>query len=557
MVRELLKTQAQLAGEPEMEILAGQLGLGNSIRGVTIIEAPDIVKFIEGGELLLTGLYAFKTCSIDEFEKYIAALHEKAVSAVFLKLGREVDLADAKVKLLKDYCDHFQIPLVNVPFNVSFQVIMSLVMENLFNEEVTRLKYYKTTNDNFCALSLSPEGGSIEQILGMLEKLIRNPVAICDQRYHCLYYSNAEYQDAGDFPNPTLLNPKIISRNLYYMQPGEPNRYRIDMKLASGQELFLLVWEVQSSFSSLDIIAIENALVALQYEFSRQFSIFELEQKFQNDLIESVLTGRLSSRDELERSRVFTGLSPESSYRVVCFSFSKLKDSGDFNERVFQINLLKDYLAKLIPNGQLHYTLDRVAWIQPVAPEQNLIQYRAWFQDFYKELSNCFTGSDEPLSLVAGIGRVVQGISALQYSYEEAEDALAAISLERVARSITDQDWLLFSDLGIFKLICKIDNSEDLMEFVPESLLLLYNSDNKQKDELIQTLDCYLANQLNLSQTAKDMFIHYKTAMYRLNRIKEITGIDFDNANEILSLRIGMIVYQMAQWRSEELGIEE
>ncbi|MDO5015946.1 MAG: PucR family transcriptional regulator ligand-binding domain-containing protein [Eubacteriales bacterium] len=556
-VRELLKIQSQLANEPEMELLAGEQGLDNKIRGVTIIEAPDIVKFIEGGELLLTGLYAFKTCTVEEFAKYIAALHEKTVSAVFLKLGREVDLADEKIKLLKDYCNQFQIPLVNIPFHVSFQVIMSLVMENLFNEEVTRLKYYKTTSDNFCALSLSPAGGSIEQILGMLEKLIRNPIAIFDQRNQCLYASNNEYRESDDFPNLFLLDPKIISRNHYYLQEGEPNRYRVDMQLASGQELYLLVWEVQSPFSALDIIAIENALVALQYEFFRQYSIFELEQKFHNDLIESTLNGKLSSKDEIERSRVFTGLSPEATYRVVCFAFSNLDDSVDFNKQILEINLLKDCVGRLIPGGQLHYTLDRVAWIQPVAREQSLIDYRAWFHEFYNKLSSCIKEKDEHLSLVAGIGRVVQGISALQHSYEEATDALAAISLEGVANSITDQNCLLFSDLGIFKLLYGIDSSEKLMEFVPESLLSLYNSDNKQKDELIQTLDCYLANQLNLSQTAKDLFIHYKTAMYRLNRIKEITGIDFENANEVLSVRIGMIVYQMAQWRSDNNNFKE
>ena len=43
----------------EVKLLGGEKGLDKEIKGVTIIEAPDIVKFIDGGEVLLTGLYAF------------------------------------------------------------------------------------------------------------------------------------------------------------------------------------------------------------------------------------------------------------------------------------------------------------------------------------------------------------------------------------------------------------------------------------------------------------------------------------------------------------------
>lgn len=45
------------------KLLGGAAGLGNEIKGATIIEAPDIVKFISGGEVLLTRFYAFQFCT--------------------------------------------------------------------------------------------------------------------------------------------------------------------------------------------------------------------------------------------------------------------------------------------------------------------------------------------------------------------------------------------------------------------------------------------------------------------------------------------------------------
>lgn len=54
-VADMLKTE--LFGGARL--LGGSLGVRNEIMGATIIEAPDIVKFISGGEVLMTGFYAF------------------------------------------------------------------------------------------------------------------------------------------------------------------------------------------------------------------------------------------------------------------------------------------------------------------------------------------------------------------------------------------------------------------------------------------------------------------------------------------------------------------
>ena len=95
-VRELLLAEEM----KDIKVLAGDRGLDKEIKGVTIIEAPDIVKFIDGGEVLLTGLYAFRSCTVDEFRTYINELSRKSVSALVLKRGRKVENADTKIELL-------------------------------------------------------------------------------------------------------------------------------------------------------------------------------------------------------------------------------------------------------------------------------------------------------------------------------------------------------------------------------------------------------------------------------------------------------------------------
>lgn len=102
----------------EVKLLGGEKGLDKEIKGVTIIEAPDIVKFIDGGEVLLTGLYAFRSCSIEEFQRYINELTRKSVSALILKKGRKVENADVKIDLLLEFAQTHGIPILEVPFEV-------------------------------------------------------------------------------------------------------------------------------------------------------------------------------------------------------------------------------------------------------------------------------------------------------------------------------------------------------------------------------------------------------------------------------------------------------
>ena len=134
-------------------LLWGKGGIGQEIRGVTIIESPDIVRFISGGEVLLTGLNAFQNCSPEEFRSYIAELAKKKVSALVIKQGRTVDFMEEKMAVIQEYAQKTEIPVIEIPFEMPFREILNTIMEHIFSEEVIRLKYFKTTHDNFTFLS--------------------------------------------------------------------------------------------------------------------------------------------------------------------------------------------------------------------------------------------------------------------------------------------------------------------------------------------------------------------------------------------------------------------
>ena len=101
-----------------------------------------------------------------------------------------------------------------------------------------------------------------------------------------------------------------------------------------------------------------------------------------------------------------------------------------------------------------------------------------------------------------------------------------------------------YSNLGFFQIFGEIDDVTELERYIPETLKKLYLYD-EHKGELITTLQMYLRNKQSIRKTADAMFVHYRTISYRLEKIKQVSGIDFDNANEVLAVSNGLIIYKM------------
>ncbi len=532
-------------------LISGEEGLDNEIKGVTIIEAPDIVKWINGGEVLLTGLYAFRSCSMEDFKNYIDELVKKKISALILKRGKPVEGAEDKVEYLIQFSGKHTIPILEVPFEISFRDVMSRLMERLFNEEVTRLKYFKTTHDNFSALVLGSEsiGVAIDQILDVLAKLIRNPVAAFNRQLDCIGASEGAERSLEIQKDAQSYEPGVYS-NYEYLRQQIDNRqqYIVKVKLNLRERLYLVITEEEDSFDVMDAIATESAIWALQFELVRQYSVTELEKKFQNDIMHNILNGKIDSISELQKNTSLLGVPINGSFRVIVFGLKgEDRDKRDFKSKISDTNLLSDAIACQMINVKIYNDLDRIVVVKEVNKEQTQEEYRQEIREIVDKVQAYVSRQDKELQVKAGVGKVVEGVINLPDSFKEANEAFTFVDIAGEISEDGNSQVTLFSDLGIFKLLCQLDNPELLLEYVPEGLQKLYNYKKPQRDDLLITLKTYLDRNLNLSKTAQDLFVHYKTASYRIEKIAKITGVDFDNANEVLAFRIGLVVYKMIE----------
>ncbi len=527
----------------KIKVLSGERWLDNEIKGVTIIEAPDIARFVNGGEILLTGLYAFKDCSVESMKQSMYELGDKKISALILKKARDIENIEDKLDIIREYSIEFHVPILEVAFEVSFKDIMVQIMGNLFSEEVKQLKYFKMMHDNFesLLLSLSSEENGITKIIGMLSNLIGNPVGVFQENFVCLGTTDEAFARFSRRESRAV-EFGIVSNYKYFLQTVQINdnaynQYVICLNQILGSKVYLVVTQVNEELDSMDCIVIESAIVALQYELSKQKAITELEKKYQNDIMHNILSGKIHTPEEIGKSATLLGIKVEEKYQAIVLAAEYHEKSESEVWGIKGRNLLNESVQCFFPTTDVLNEVNRVI----VILKGKVCGDREKIKTAVAQIQNNMIEHGTNVLIRAGTGKVVQSLANLKNSYREANDAFLFMDI------VGDQTVHImnFSDMGALQLLCKVKSPEALLEYIPESLQKLYQYKKGQREDLIITLQTYLDKNQNLTKTAQELYIHYKTAAYRMEKIVKITGIDFDNSEEVLAIRIGMVAYKI------------
>ena len=97
-----------------------------------------------------------------------------------------------------------------------------------------------------------------------------------------------------------------------------------------------------------------------------------------------------------------------------------------------------------------------------------------------------------------------------------------------------------FRDLGPYRFLYELQDSEAMLAFHRELLGKIELYDAQNQTELLKTLICYFKNDCNARITAKELFVHKNSVIYRVKRIEEITGLDLSDPEDRFNLQLGL-----------------
>ena len=543
-VRKLLESEQF----PKMKLLCGEKGLDLEVKGIRIIEIEDMERYLTGGEILITSFQVYLSCSDREVEQHFEDLVKSDISGFIVKKRKEYDPTGRRLSLLEKHCKKYEIPLVEISEDSYYWGIIRYVMIQVFDKDTARLKYFKITHDSFNTFILKNNGSSntASDIIKFLSIMIENPVVLYYGDLNCMVSTNSDNSKLILSDEIQPYKPNIITKFQYMKQmKGSCVQYVVKFAILSEVEIYITITEENRELTELDYMAIENAIINLQYGFLSEFAQNEVKKTYQRDLIHNILNGLLSSK-EMTEAAAQLGMKESDTYRVVDFHTIKKNVQRKYTkEQLHEVGVIVGELMYLLPDALIYRNMDQIVMIQQVDSDQTELEYQKEMEEIEEVIQRSILYRKKDTDFQIGIGKSVEGYQRLKESYYEASQAIKYIEIIRQVTGDKNKSVVQYSNLGFFQIFGKVDDMTELERCIPETLKKLYLYDDEHKGELITTLQMYLRNNQSIKKTADAMFVHYRTISYRLEKIKQISGINFDNANEVLAVSNGLIIYKM------------
>jgi sugar diacid utilization regulator len=125
---------------------------------------------------------------------------------------------------------------------------------------------------------------------------------------------------------------------------------------------------------------------------------------------------------------------------------------------------------------------------------------------------------------------------------ELARAASEALLAANVAEGSPETSVLAFEETGAYRLLLSAmsEDPAELQRFYAETVEPLVAYDEQYQTELVQTLATFLDADGNVAGTAQRLFTHRHTVYYRLERIKELSGLDVGSSDGREKLSLGL-----------------
>lgn len=324
------------------------------------------------------------------------------------------------------------------------------------------------------------------------------------------------YEDVRKMMNVRAFERLSASSSpVLFKSDRRPGASRVWSKITVGDTIVghLVVLALENNFSDEDIELVQLIADAVSLEMQKDGNLYN---GLRNEgFIKDLLAGKLREPEEIRERLRYLDCKFGNRLYIMTVAFS---DTDSSNMPKF---FMKDYLSRIISGGTaLIYEKHIVIIIscdneEPFAPElvQKLIVFLA------------------ENGMAAGLS---SGFSTLTETHRYYKQSLKAIELglhmygERVLYQYHDY---LFEHM-----LSTCSDQQNLYQFCHPSIFLLKEYDRKNKSSYLKFLYQYLENVNNPSGVISALNIHRNTLKYRIDKIKSVANINFNDSKQLLLL---------------------
>lgn len=501
------------------EIIGGRSGLKNRCKHMTILETPEGISWLEGGEFLVTAGYAFY--GKDEIkENMILEAYKKGVSAIAIKEMRY--FGSISEKLISD-SNKYGIPIIKIPYDVVYTDMISNFYYLLFYR---KNEYILSLNNIYeKLLNLSFEDKDIDGIIYSLSNLSNSNVFLYDNNLNLVSSNIINARSYNKISSIAPFNKKEftlfdIENKIVNFEINNSfiSVYPILKKEKPIAFIFIVTDEI---IGPLEQSSIEYGVSIISIRLKRDRDVNLSQPIFNKTLLEIMLYNKDLPTEFYSNVEKDIGWDKDGNIIGVCIKVDVIDGSNMDNvnyiihDIISVINGRENYLAtvrlnelfillKLEPDYYLEEVINKI--------QENICLHKSKF-----------------LSSI-GVSNSYKGFMDIEKMYNESYLAVL----------FSNHDIIYFNSLDTIKLLYPLKDDNEVINYYNKTLKKLEIYDESHDINLVETLECFFRYNLNNKIAASKLFIHVETLRYRLNRIEEITGYSTNEAEGIFALQMGI-----------------
>ncbi len=468
------------------KLVAGAEGLDRPIEWVRMMETPEVRP--RAGDLMLTTGFPIKD-DPDAQVRLVARIAESDGAGLVVR--PHPYLRKLSAEMLSE-ADRLNVPVFTISADVQMIDLMTPLLERIINAEHWRLKRSLDIHRRFTELVL--DGKGVNEICRTLAELLESAVVIED----------------ASFPNQVLGYISVLDHPPHHEE--------------------------------LAYLAIEQAALVLALAIAKERELAEVEGRVRGEFLEDLLNGTYGDEAAAQRRARHLGYPLNGSHIVMLVDiddFRGFNKARQVSEDAIQ-GLKREFLRRVTgtvrasyPRALVQGRSDSVVSLLPLGTEPGDHQARGhalgiqvrqaiadWKPGF--TVSVGFSGpTDAP-----------GGIAAAQREVVSVMDSLARFKRWGQVVSVPE--------LGLTGLLAAVTD-ERLVDYSRRHLGPLMEHDRTKKGSLVSTLRAYLETG-EQQQAATRLRVHPNTLRYRLDRIREISGVDLEDPETRLNLAVALRV---------------
>ena len=528
----------------DAKLLAGASGTDQIVTSVNVMVDPNVVNLVSGGELLVSTAYAVRE-NLPQLLELIPQLKQRGVVALGLKFNSYINEIPQEILIL---CDTLSFPLFEIPNSISFSQLITPIMTTIVNNQAQMLGDIYELQKALTATMLS--GGGLQSIVQTLFDRFGNSIAIyndffssfvlacSDRRRESITRRMEDLVRVGSSGRET--DSLMSSREVDNVDGLICNKIIIPIYSDKKKYGSIYIWEDNREITNVDLAVLEASTSLIALDMIKKISMYEMENNHKASFLDDLLVHDEERQRKSLANAEYFDFDVDAEHRVavirVLSGNSTIGNSSLYKTNNSIVNILRRVSRDSSIKVLFVNKCDSIVLVfeLPVHEDGNYLQH---LHSFVDSAMNALE-AEGILSMVSiGMGRSYADATNLWKSFNEAGRAAACWNIDDVRIHS-------YEDLGVYRFLSYEVLRPELVLFYNETLKVLVDYDHDRDSELVHTLSLYFRCGGNLKRLAEEMGVHYNTVAYRIQRIKELAHVSFDNADQMLNLQIALKIYE-------------